>query len=144
MSKKIVLLLDNRIRDRRQPVARAKQQRDQAIFDIPAAGGTFGLEGSGPGGVGSGFISDGSGEGFWGASGQPICYPVSQEQTELVLSGNDKYNDAYINPAEGTITEVFFDYLLAEPSQYTLSGSVVTPFRSLETGTIVTARVRPI
>lgn len=136
--KRIIVQIDNRIRDTRQAVGQAKKKRDQEIFDSPAAGGTVGLPGTGPGGGGSGFIADGSGGGTWAANGGPACIPYPHAQTIL-----DEDTGTYSLAGEGTIGEIFFDGLLADDNMYDLTDGIVTPTEALLPNTIVTAQLRP-
>lgn len=103
-------------------INRPQAQRNSDVYNT---GGLDAGSGSGAGGGGnSQYTGDPSGTGT--ISGQPACVPASDH----FQVGPDT--------VDGQVSSVYFDGLLADPDQYTISGNTIVPVTTLVSGTQIT------
>lgn len=130
MSKIVVLQITSQPRRLQDFIAKAQKNRNTEILgNLPAidAGGVTGGGGS--------FSPYQGGYGGFGA-GALTCLPTERALYQFTQSGS-----SFINDSGQDIRNVYMDYLLAEPDQYAINDTIVTPVATLLPGTIVTGEL---
>lgn len=130
MSKTVVLQITSQPRRLKDFIAKAQKNRNTSILgNLPAidAGGVTGGTGS--------FSPYQGGYGGFGA-GALTCLPTERALYQFTQSGS-----SFINDSGQDVRNVYMDYLLAEPEQYAIDGTIITPVATLLPGTVVSAEL---